>query len=80
MQFTLREQLTLYRRRRGFSQDELGELAGISGATVGRIETGEASPRIDQLAALARALGLVFEISLAVSPQDAELAVDQGGE
>lgn len=64
VKMTLGESLTLFRRRRGLSQDELGTKAGLSGNTVGRIESGENSPRIDQLEALAHALGLEFIFSL----------------
>ena len=55
MDLTLAEQLVLLRRRKGFSQDELGAKSGISGNTVGRIESGDSSPRVDQLEAIAAA-------------------------
>ena len=60
MKTTLAEQLVLLRRRKGFSQDELGAKSGISGNTVGRIEAGTASPRVDQLEALAAACDVGF--------------------
>jgi transcriptional regulator with XRE-family HTH domain len=66
MNLTLSEQLVLLRRRRGFSQDELGSKSGISGNTVGRIESGESSPRVDQLEALGKALDADLVVRLDV--------------
>jgi transcriptional regulator with XRE-family HTH domain len=56
------------RRLRGFSQDDLGNLAGISDSMVGKLETGagRASPRV--AFALARALGFA----------DLEAAITEG--
>lgn len=44
------------RHRKGWSQRELAEKAGVPQSTVGRIETGALSPRLDTLERLAFAL------------------------
>lgn len=49
------------RRRRGWSQLRLAAAAGVGHATVERCERGEATPRVENLAAIAKAL----EIQLA---------------
>ena len=48
--------------------DQLGEKAGISGNTVARIESGDTSPRIDQLMAMAAALGTECTIHIVEQP------------
>ncbi|GMO54811.1 MAG: hypothetical protein Pg6C_20720 [Treponemataceae bacterium] len=56
-----------YRRRSGFSQDKLAELAGISSQYLATVETCRKFPTPEVLAALAAALGiethLLFEVS-----------------
>ncbi|MFD8318580.1 helix-turn-helix domain-containing protein [Kitasatospora purpeofusca] len=42
----------------GLSQEDLGEQAGMDRRTVGRIEHGTVAATVDQLAALARAIGV----------------------
>lgn len=46
------------RHHRGFSQERLGERAGLSGKFIGEVERGQKSISLDSLAAVARALGL----------------------
>ncbi|MFB7617845.1 helix-turn-helix domain-containing protein [Kitasatospora sp. NPDC056181] len=46
------------RLQAGLSQEELGEHAGMDRRTVGRIEAAAVSATLDQLSALARALGV----------------------
>jgi len=66
MTLTLGEKIKLLRLRAGLSQDDIAEITKLSSNTVGRIEAGETSPRVDQLEAIAGALGgsLVVEIAL----------------
>lgn len=46
------------REARGLSLKELGDLANVDKSTLFRIETGAASPNLDLLISVARALGL----------------------
>jgi transcriptional regulator with XRE-family HTH domain len=46
------------RRRAGFSQEELGALAGLHRTEVGMVEKGERLPRVDTLLKLAAALAV----------------------
>ncbi|MFF1792621.1 helix-turn-helix domain-containing protein [Kitasatospora sp. NPDC058263] len=46
------------RLQAGLSQEDLGEHAGMDRRTVGRIEHGAVAATLDQLAAIARALGV----------------------
>ena len=46
----------LARRRAGFSQEELGALAGLHRTEVGMVEKGERLPRVDTLLKLAASL------------------------
>jgi len=49
------------RTRKGFSQDELADTAGVNLRTVQRIESGETEPRGDTLKRLAGALGVTSD-------------------
>jgi transcriptional regulator with XRE-family HTH domain len=46
------------RRRAGFSQEALGDLASLHRTEVGMVEKGERLPRVDTLIKLASALGV----------------------
>lgn len=48
----------LARRRAGFSQEELGALAGLHRTEVGMVEKGERLPRVDTLLKLAFSLAV----------------------
>ncbi|MFG3050305.1 helix-turn-helix domain-containing protein [Kitasatospora sp. NPDC048239] len=47
-----------FRLQAGLSQEELGEHSGMDRRTIGRIEHGTVAATLDQLAAIARALGV----------------------
>jgi transcriptional regulator with XRE-family HTH domain len=53
------------RRRAGFSQEELGALAGLHRTEIGFVEGGRRLPRADTLIKLASALGVDAEELLA---------------
>jgi transcriptional regulator with XRE-family HTH domain len=63
-----------HRRRRGLSQEELAEAAGLSLRTVQRLEKGERLPRGYTLQALARTLELPVEALTAAAPEAAPAA------
>lgn len=50
--------LRTLRRRRGWTQRELAEAAGVAKITVARLETGAQTPRPGTMAQIARALGV----------------------
>jgi len=52
------ENLTVYRRRAGLSQEELGFRASLHRTEIGQLERGVRLPRIDTLVKLAGALSL----------------------
>ena len=49
------------RRARGLSQDRLGVRTGLSGKFLGEVERGEKSISLDNLARVARAVGVSLE-------------------
>lgn len=55
---TLGKQIVGYRKERGYSQEELSHISGISLRTIQRIEKGEVNPRGHTLKALAKSLGI----------------------
>ena len=68
MQLTLGEQIKLLRKRKGLSQEQIGNVVDLSSYTVGKIESGETSPRVDQLKLIAAALGVELCLSLQEAP------------
>ena len=57
---TFAEQLTVLRRQRGLSQEQLGDLIGVSRQAVSKWESGSTTPELEKLLALSD----YFEISL----------------
>ena len=51
------------RKRRGFSQTRLGELAGLRQETISLIETGNPAARLDTILSILTALELEFQIA-----------------
>jgi transcriptional regulator with XRE-family HTH domain len=59
LRVALSDTLRRYRRRAGFTQEELAQEAGVGIATIARIEIGEIKePRVSTLRKLAKALDL----------------------
>ena len=54
-------QIRKHRMDRGLSQQELGELLGISSAAVSKWERGQSAPDVDMLARLADAFGISMD-------------------
>ena len=54
------DRLTMLRKKRGYSQEQLAEKLGVSRQAVSKWERAEASPDTDNLIALAK----IYEISL----------------
>ena len=51
------------RKRRGWSQTELGEKAGLRQETISLIETGNPATKIDTILAVLAALDLEFQVA-----------------
>lgn len=57
-QIHIGKRIKLFRERRGLTQKQLGERAGILEATVRKYEIGQRNPKPDQIARIAEALGV----------------------
>ena len=60
------------RKGKGWSQEELGNLIGVSNKAVSKWETGEAKPAVNQLMKLSK----VFEVSIDISSRSLTLSFD----
>ena len=70
---TFGERILLRRRRRGLTQRELAQAAGMNANTLARVERGEVKDLAGQLVAgLARALGCTSDYLLGLTDDDAE--------
>ncbi len=52
------EKIKLYRDKKGLTQEQLGELIGVKGATITRYEKNDRQPKIEQLTKIAAALSV----------------------
>lgn len=71
---TLGEHIIILRKKKGFSQAELGKLAGTSGDLLGRYERDEVKPSIEVVIKIADALNV--SIDYLVGKTDLELDKD----
>lgn len=55
------EQIKYYRKQKGYTQKQLGELCGMADSAIRRYEAGRANPKIETLAKIANALDLTVE-------------------
>lgn len=70
LEATTRRRLRSLRLARGWSLDELARRTHIGASTISRIETGHRRIALDQLVALARALGTTVDELLDEKPED----------
>tara|TARA_B100000787_G_C15915227_1_gene174273 strand:+ start:105 stop:374 length:270 start_codon:yes stop_codon:yes gene_type:complete len=69
------------RKKRGMSQSELGEKAGLRQETISLIENGNAATKLETILAVLAALGLEMQITTRKSPLiEAALARRRGYE
>lgn len=61
-QFEFRKALVRARIASGMTHAEIAEAAGVTPATIVRLETGERNPTLDMMMRLASALSVSFEI------------------
>jgi CYTH domain-containing protein/DNA-binding XRE family transcriptional regulator len=75
------EKIYKLRRQRGFSQNELGELLGLSGKTVSKWENGGAKPQLDTVTKISRIFGISVDELLFVedTPKTVTKIVVTGG-
>ena len=66
-----RENLFRLRRERGLNQEQLAEKIGVSRQAVSKWETGEASPDLPNLLALADALELALQFRAGIVSRSA---------
>lgn len=71
---TIGERIRACRKERGFSQKELGEILGVSGAMIGQYETGQRKPRLDTLQRIATALDVEWTELIPTNEQGAVIA------
>ena len=71
---TIGERIRASRKERGFSQKELGEMLGVSGAMIGQYETGQRKPRLDTLQRIAAALDVEWTELVPTNEQGAVIA------
>ncbi|MBS0030501.1 helix-turn-helix domain-containing protein [Chitinophaga sp. 22321] len=76
----LNEQIMRARKAKGFTQEELADLAKVTVRTIQRIEYGESVPRSYTLKAIARALELQYEILSVVEATRPTVDVEQPSE
>lgn len=62
--------IRLERQKRGFSQEEFAEKAGLSRNAIWKIESGKVSPTLDTLEKIAAALDMDFMSFVDVSKVD----------
>lgn len=70
------EHLRRERKRRGLSLQDVAEKAGVSPATVQRVELGQVQPRVDTLYKLESALGLRRASSVSSTKTSDEVPLD----
>lgn len=67
----LSERIYALRRKHGMSQEQLAEKAGVSRQAVSKWETGQSTPELEKLMALARCFGITIDELLAEQPETA---------
>ncbi|MDR1821420.1 MAG: helix-turn-helix domain-containing protein [Oscillospiraceae bacterium] len=67
---TFAENLMELRRAKGYSQEELGFLLGVTRQTVSKWETGQTTPELDKLIALSRLCGVSIDELAGNDPAD----------
>lgn len=65
---SLGEMIHVLRRRKGWSQEELAEKAGVSASYISKLERDDADPSLDTLGTVVGALGYSICYSLKESP------------
>ena len=74
---TIGEKIQYYRKQKGLSQEELGQLLTVSRQTVSQWETGQTSPTVDNLVRLKEVLGISVDELLSSGDEVQEEALQE---
>ena len=72
--------LQTWRKLRGLTQQQVADRAGVSRATVGRLEGGEGTPSLESLLRVMRALGVLGALHEALDPLASDIGRLRAGE
>ena len=71
------KQIRKYRNEKGYTQEQLGRLLGVSTQAISKWENETGLPDISQIVPLATELGVRTDVLFGLDPQDAETAVQK---
>ena len=77
MNVVLGENLAKYRKKAGYSQEELADKLGVSRQAVSKWERGEASPDTENLIALSRLYGVTLDDLVNKEPSESETKTNE---
>lgn len=77
MNVVLGENLAKYRKKAGYSQEELADKLGVSRQAVSKWERGEASPDTENLIALSRLYGVTLDELVNKEPSESETKTNE---
>jgi transcriptional regulator with XRE-family HTH domain len=67
------EDFAVWRKLRGLTEEQVADRAGVSRGTVRRLESGTSSVSLENMLRIARALGVLDEITGAVDPYSTDV-------
>jgi len=67
------ENFAVWRKLRGLTEEQVADRAGVSRGTVRRLESGTSSVSLENMLRIARALGVLDEITGAVDPYSTDV-------
>jgi transcriptional regulator with XRE-family HTH domain len=69
----LSEDIATWRKLRGLTQKQLADRAGITRATLGRLEKGDSGVTLESLLRVLRALGIIENLKRALDPYESDV-------
>lgn len=76
----LAEDIAAWRKLRGLTQKQLADRAGITRATLGRLEKGDSGVTLESLLRVLRALGIIENLTRALDPYESDVGRLRSGE
>jgi transcriptional regulator with XRE-family HTH domain len=70
---TVGENFAVWRKLRGLTEEQVADRAGVSRGTVRRLESGTSSVSLENMLRIARALGVLYEITGALDPYSTDV-------
>ena len=70
---TIGENFAVWRKLRGLTEEQVADRAGVSRGTVRRLESGTSSVSLENMLRIARALGVLDEITGALDPYSTDV-------